>query len=188
LKERAEKWLNSDIRADVRKMSEWLKKRKVAIMTTFGWSVAIALVIIVHYMLVYMEHPEVSGETVVIYTAVEKWSPRILPLGYLIILGASLMAGALLVDFGNVLFGWITSFFLSSFIALVGAFIFVWFVLGVGQSPVLSAFGGLAIEVVLQLVFMNVFRMVFPIIPIACLLTSFVGALIRAQIHPTAGG
>jgi hypothetical protein len=186
LKEGADRWLDSDIKADIRKMANWLKKRRILILTSFWWGVSIALVIMGYYILVYVEHPEVTQGIVVVYTIVEKWAPRIQLLGYVIIIGASLIAGAQLADFGNVLYGWITSFFLSMLISVFGSFAFVWFVLGVGQSPVITAFGGLGVEVVLQLVFMNVFRMIFPFMPIGCLLTGFVGAVIRALIKPTA--
>jgi len=189
MKESAKEWLNSDIRADIGRMVEWLKRRKVEILITFGWGVAVASVIIAYYWLLYIEHPEMTqGGSVIVISGVPKWTPRILPLGYVIILITSLIVGALLVDLGKVLFSWIVSFFLSFLIAVFWGFVFVWFVLGVGQSDYVLALGSNASGWIFQIVLLIVFKMIFPIVPVASLLTSFVGAIIRAVIQPSATG
>jgi len=185
LKERVEEWWGSDIRTGVRTIAEWIKRRKVVILISFGWSVAIASVIIASYWLLYIEHPWMTLLGF-IYTEALELIPRIHPLGYIIILGASLMAGAFLVDFGKVVLCWIASLLLSFLIAVFGAFLFVWFGLGVWQNPIISGIGSATMVKIFEYVSLNVFRMVFPLVPFACLLTSFVGVMIRSIIQPSA--
>lgn len=175
-----------DIRVDLRKIAVWLKTRKVVVLINLGWIGTITSIIIVSYALLYIEHPEMTQRTITIYSHVPGWFPRILPLGYVIIVGTSLMAGALLADLGRVFWSCIISFSLSFLLSFLGAFTFVWFALGVGQNPIVLDIGFPAFALVLEYVFLNVVRMVFPIVPIACLMTSFGGAIIRSIIQPSA--
>lgn len=124
---------------------------------------------------------------VLIYTEYEKYIPRIVPLGYVIIIAASLIAGAFLVDFRKVIAYLIASLILSFLIAVLGSFIFVWFVLGVGQNPItLALANGAFVYYVVDYVMLNVLRMSFPLVPIACFLTSIVGAVLRVMFQPSA--
>lgn len=152
---------------------------------SFVWSLAIASVIVVSYWLLYVVHPEITLSGILIYTESGTYVPSIVPAGYMIILAASLIVGLFLVDFERVVVGWVASTFLSFSIAVFGSFLFVWFILGVGQNPIILAVGGRALTLVFEKVSLNVFRMFFPIVPLACLLTSIFGAIVRSIIQPS---
>lgn len=161
----------------------WLKIRKKQIATTLGWSVAIALVIIKSYWIVYLRYPVLS-EAKIIYTDVLDWTPRIDLWDLLIIFLFSLLAGAILLDIDKILYGFIASSFLSFAFAVTWSSFFIWFSIGVSEFLELFGFWT-TLQFVLYGAVKNVFRMIFPTVQMLAFFGVFLGAFVRAYLQPS---
>jgi len=180
-KEKIDKWMRASFKDDLKKMWEWIKGKKVTLLIVLGWSVAFAIITFKSYWLLYMEKPVLAQQSIIFTNIVPEWVPRLDTIDYLVMMTTSLLAGALLTEFEDIFYGWVSSLFLSFILSATLAFLFVWFSLGAGV--ILSGLGLDALIRVLELVMLNVFRMWFPIVPILSLITAFGGAFLSSIIR-----
>jgi len=167
------------------KFFRWLKTRKREIAVTLTWSIAVALVIIKSYWLLYVTHP-VLVEHGIAWTRVNEWVPRLGTLDYLLIFLMSVIAGAILVDLKNIIYSFIATVVFSFVFAVTYSSLFIWYILKWGET--LSLLGGWLAWIgdVIYVAMLSIFRMVFPLVILLCILGVFLGAFGRGILQPSA--
>lgn len=181
VKERIDRWMNASAGDDLRRMWQWLKDRKWKLLVVLGWGAAFAAITIKSYWLVYLQNPVLIKHQMVI-TRVRDWVPSLITMDYLVMIVVSTLAGALLIDLGDVLYGWLTSISLSFILSVTWAFLYVWYSLGVGMFFSNLGVADVMLPWVAEYVILNVFRMWFPFVPLMSLITGFCGAVLRSMI------
>lgn len=156
----------------------WIKGSRVQLLTVFGWTVTLLTMTVKSYWLLYIENPELVKYRLII-TGVARWVPRLQAFDYIVFIAASVLAGAMLMEFRNVLVGWSASIFLSFIFSVICMFFYVWFSLGVGLTFAEAGIEDIMSSWVLLWVGLNVFRMWFPFVPVLTLITAFFGVLFR---------
>jgi len=164
--------------------SQWLRMMKTKLLVVFLWSFTGASLIVKSYWLLYIQNP-VLIEHVMVFTHVGKWVPRLFWTDYIIIIIASLVAGAVLVDLKDVLFSWIASIFLILISSTLYMFLFVWFSLGAGAHFASLGVANIMVSWVLFYVMVNVFWMYFPVVLFFSLLISLIGSFLRSRFSPS---
>jgi len=162
-----------------------LRIMKTKLLVVFVWSFTVASLIVKSYWLLYIQNPELM-EHGMIYTRVSKWIPRLSWIDYIIIIFASLVAGAVLVDLKDILFSWIASIFLILISSTLYMFLFVWFSLGAGAYFASLGVANTMVSWVLFYTMINVFWMYFPLVLFFSLLIGFVGSFLRSTFSPSA--
>jgi hypothetical protein len=144
-------------------------------------------VLIKSYWLVYMQNPFLVSQGIAVST-----DPRYVPtLGiwdFVLLLLMSVIAGAIIVDMEIIVYSFVANVILSFAFALTYASLFVWFILGAGESLSLITPGINFLDVVestIQAAMTNIFKMML-IAPLVCLLGVFVGAFLRSYLQPSA--
>jgi hypothetical protein len=94
---------------------------------------------------------------------------------------ASLLAGYVIADVEDTLFGFLISSFLSTVISVAYSTFFIWYVLGFFRI-VNSSF----ISEIVWAASLNIFRMIFPLGLLAVFLGGLFGAFLRGYIQPSA--
>lgn len=163
----------------------WVKARKKVITTTVVWSVAVALVMIKSFWLLYVENPFLVSQGI---AASAVYVPTLGMWDFVLLLFVSIIAGAIIVDIEIVVYSFIACVILSFAFALTYASLFVWFILGVGESLSLITPGISFLDVVqstIQAGMMDVFKMIL-ITSLICLLGVLLGAFLRSYLQPSA--
>jgi hypothetical protein len=164
----------------------WLREKRKAITITLMWSLAVAVVVIKSYWLAYVENP-VLFENRIVWTSTINWMPRLTILDLILILIISLIAGALLIDLETIIYSLVANYALSFAFAVAYSTLFIWFTLGYGETFA-DAGGFLEMgPVVIYVAVRNIFRLIFPLAQIFCLLGAIIGAFIRGYLQPSAG-
>jgi hypothetical protein len=143
-----------------------------------AWSAVIAFVTIKSYWFVYVYNPELI-EYRMIRTLLSKWIPRFFIEDYLIIIAASIIVGALLMDFSQIILGWMASIIVSFIFSVFYMFLFVWVCLGVGSHLSQQGLAHLWMVMVFDPVTLNVLAMWFPFTMLLPLLAGLAGPLLR---------
>lgn len=159
--------------------------RKITLLVAFLWTLTVASIIVKSYWLMYIENP-VLIETGMIYTTVDKWVPRLSIWDHTIIVIASLVAGAVLMDIKDILCSWLASTVLSFVSSTFYMFLFVWFLLGARDYFASLGVAHTMVSWVFFYVMFNVFKMFFPLLLLLTLLIGFVGAFLRSTFSPSA--
>jgi len=181
-KERLDSWMGKSFGDDLRKLWQWIRDKRSALLVVFGWSVAFAVITLKSYWLVYVENPVLFEQSIMFFTDVAHWIPRLVMIDYVIMIIVSVLAGALLMELDDVLYGWIASIFLSFFLSVILILLFVWYPLGAGNIFSQAGTADRAVIPLAELMMVNVFRMWFPLVPVISLITVFCGALVRSYI------
>ncbi len=162
---------------------KWIKVRKKPIIIVLVWSVAVALVIIKSYWLVYLKYP-VLVEQGIAWTGIGQWVPRLDVYDLLLIFLFSTIAGAMILDIETTVYGFIATAILSFVIAGAYSFLFIWFILE--YSNLLPYLGWAVIERATTAAILNISRMTVPFVAIICLMGAMLGAFARGYFQPTA--
>jgi len=164
----------------------WLAEKKKPIIIVLLWSLGIAVVEIIPYWRVYAENP-VLFEFKIAWTQTVNLTPHISILDLIVILAMSLIAGILLIDVETVVYSLIANFALSFVFAVVYSTLFIWFSLG--YNEVFALQGGFLEwgSYISYIAARNIFRLIFPMVQIFCLLGAMLGAFVRGRIQPSAG-
>lgn len=164
----------------------WLKEHKKPIAITMVWSLAIALVVIKSYWLVYAQNSTLIDNRIA-WTQISNWVPRITILDLIIILVISIVAGAILPDIEIVVYSVLANFMLVFALAVLYSTCFIWFILGYGEF--FAASGGFLEwgSWVAYVAFKNIFRLTFPLVHIFCFIGAIIGAFVRGYIEPSSG-
>jgi len=155
-----------------------IKKRKKDIALIIAWSVVIALILIKTHQFFYWENEQFS-----IYKVpyLHYKGPVFSDLDRLLLLAASFLVTLFLSDAKSVIYGYFVSIVLSSLITVIYLFLYIWFVLELGVLLSTIPFGW---EWVLFLAIINVFRFMFPIGIVFCLIGVTVGSLTKTWLKP----
>jgi len=183
MKSRLQEWMAADIRGDLKRLGRWVRRRRTAILVVIFWSVAIGLILIKAYWLLYATTPILwdPGYRLAYAPTYSRWIPRLSETDYLIILSTSLVAGFIISDIKTTLFGFLASVLLSSSIGIAYSALFIWYILDFG-----SVFGSSFISLVVLAAFLNIFRMIFPVSILATFFGGIFGSVIRGLIQPSA--
>jgi len=168
-----------------RRISNWVNVRKTKSLVVFFWTLAIASAIVLSYWLVYLQNP-ILIKYIMIFTEIEQWIPRLSTIGYIIIFITSMIAGAVLADFEDILYAWLAVNFLSLISSILYMFFFVWFSLGAGAYFHALGIAESMFEWVMFYVGVNIFWMYFPIILLFSFGGGFLGAILRSILSPKA--
>jgi hypothetical protein len=155
-----------------------IKKRKKDIALILAWSVVIALILIKTYQFFYWENEQFSVYKV---PYLHYKGPVFSDLDRVLLLATSFLATLFLSDPKSVVYGFFVSTILSSLIAVIYLFLYIWFVLDLGVLLSTIPFGW---EWVLFLAIINVFRFMFPIGIVFCLIGVTVGSLTKMVLRP----
>jgi hypothetical protein len=157
----------------LRTLATMIRKRRRDILLIFGWTIAIALIIIVDHQQFYRTNPilEPKGIGFSNYLAPV---PNELELLLVLLIGAAV--SIVLVSVGSIVFGYFASMLLSSLITVVYMFLYNWYTLGLGNLFSGIAFGW---EWVMFMAILNVFRYVFPLVVTFSLVGVGIGGVIR---------
>lgn len=162
-------------RGDLMRFGSWLKERRVAILTVLVWTIALSMVIVREYDLVYSSPFAMDPHYRVAFApSYSPLTPRLYVPDYLVFLGASLLAGFAIRDIETVLYGFLLSILLSFFAAVTYSSAFIWYVLDFGSIVDISFLTSVVWAAIL-----TIFRMVFPIAVIAAFIGSIAGSIIR---------
>jgi hypothetical protein len=160
------------------------KEHRKPITITILWSLAVALVTIKAYWIVYLANPQLF--TGVVWTHVPDWIPHVDGWDMLVIFVISLIAGALLLEVETIIYGLITTFILSFIFTLIWATFFMWYSLGAAS---LQSLLGLtftdALSLVLYVGSRIVFGMTFPYVHFLLAAGALVGAFGRVWLQPS---
>lgn len=161
---------------------KWMKVRKKPIIIVLVWSVAVALVIIKSYWLVYLRYP-VLVEQGIAWTRIDQWVPRLDIYDLFLIFLFSIIAGAMILDIETAVYGFIATTILSFVIAGAHSFLFIWFYLE--YSNLLPYLGLAVIERATTAAILNISRMTIPFVAVLCLMGVMLGAFARGYFQPS---
>jgi hypothetical protein len=162
-------------RGDLMRVGSWLKERRIAILAVLVWTIALSLVIVREYNLVYSNPYAMDPHYRVAFApSYSPLAPRLYELDYVAFLAASLLAGFAIRDIESVLYGFLLSILLSFFATVAYSSAFIWYVLDFGSLVDISFLTSVVWAAIL-----TIFRMVFPIAVIAAFIGSIVGSIIR---------
>jgi hypothetical protein len=137
------------------------------------------------FWLLYVENPFLVSQGI---AASAVYVPTLGMWDFVLLLFVSIIAGAIIVDIEIVVYSFIACVILSFAFALTYASLFVWFILGVGESLSLITPGISFLDVVqstIQAGMMDVFKMIL-ITSLICLLGVLLGAFLRSYLQPSA--
>jgi hypothetical protein len=162
-------------RGDLMRFGSWLKESRIAILTVLVWTIALSMVIVREYNLVYTSPIAMDpGYRVAFANSYSPLVPRLYGPDYLVFLAASLLAGFAIRDIETVVYGFLLSILLSFFVTVTYSSAFIWYVLDFGSILDISFLTSVVWAAIL-----TIFRMVFPIAVIAAFIGSIVGSIIR---------
>lgn len=179
---RLQDWMESDFREDIKRLSRWIRKKRTAIVVVIFWSIAIGLILIRAYLFLYATNPILwDKEYILVYApTLSGLIPRLSATDYLMILTVSLIAGFVISDIETTLFSFLVSVLLSASIGITYVAFFIWYVLDFG-----SILGSSFISIVVLAAFLNIFRMIFPLLLLATFFGGIFGSIIRGLIQPS---
>lgn len=148
-------------------------------MLVVGWAVAIALILIKTHQIFYYENEELLIRQI---PYLHYKGPAFTDIDRLFLVAVSILMALFLAEAKSVIYGYFTAMVLSSLIAVVYLFFYIWFALGFAEllSPI--SFGW---ELGVFLAIINVFRFMVPIGIIFSLLGVALGSVIRVWLKPT---
>lgn len=155
-----------------------IKERKKDIAVIVGWVIVIMLIIVKTHEFFYLENSEFSTYKI---PYLHYKGPTFTELDKLLLVISSFVVGMILTDVKSVVYGYFASVILSFFAGTIYVFLYIWFVLGLGAAFSLIPFGW---EWVLLLAFMNVFRSLFPMGILLCLIGESIGSFVRVWLRP----
>lgn len=162
----------------VKQVKSQVGRKKKDIAVTIVWAIAVTLIIVKTHQSFYLQNKKFSVYNIP-YLHYE--GAMFSDLDRLLLVAASFLVGFILVDTKSVIYGYFASMFLAFSMAVTYVSLYVWFVLGLGEALSLSPFGW---EWAIFLGFINVFRFMFPIGLVMCLIGVVAGNFVRIWIRP----
>lgn len=149
---------------ELRKIPRWIRDNRIDILVVVGWVVTVTLILSRAYWLFY---EYLSGKyPTAIYCPWEY--PSLSWIDLLLLVASSFIAGIILSDVLQIIYGYMISMLLSSSITIISIVLYRWFIQG--GVFTLIPFGW---ELLLYYVFMNILWMMIPM----GILCSFLGVL-----------
>jgi len=178
-----QKWMEESFRGDLKRLGKWLRDKRHVALVVCLWTAALSTVIVWEYYSLYERYPFLknSGYVVAFAPTYSQYIPKLYTLDYVAVLTASLLAGFLIADVEDTLFGVIAAVVLSTLMSVVYSTFFIWYVLGFG-----SILGYSFITTVMFAALLNVFRMIFPLAVLVAFLGSIFGSFLRGLVQPSA--
>jgi len=149
----------------LKKIPGWIRDNKIDVLVVVGWVVTVTLIVSRAYWLFY-GYLNVKYPTV-IYCGWE--APSLSGIDLLLLLASSFIAGIILSDISQIIYGYVISMLLSSSITIISIVLYRWFIQG--GVFTLVPYGW---ESLIYYVFMNIFWMMLPM----GILWSFLGVLL----------
>lgn len=152
---------------------ETLSNRKGTVIATLGWTLTVTSIIFLSWKIFY-DAPKYQ---------VLKWlhspgeAPSLEGCFLLLLLIISFVFGILLTDIRSLILGFLASQLVSLMLASVCGFCFNWFIRGACNDP-LYASVPFAWEYIFFLAFVDVFRMMFPLVSVYCFIGAIFGNLL----------
>lgn len=185
MREETRRWMQSDVREDLKRLANWVKRNRKSVLVVLAWGIAMALITSKALWVAYLEGPlsfrlglDISWSLV----NVAKGVPRLGPLDYVLFLTISLVAGLLLTDLETALYSYIAAVVVLLSVAFVHAFLFIWFVLP-RQGSVVDP--GLITWIMFS-AFYSVIRLIFPFTILLTFFSSMIGAFLSDLVQPSA--
>lgn len=166
------------MKAKNRDLHKWFLQRKSIIMFITLWSIIFSLIVIKIYWMSYATNFALSYLRIP-YTDYSGPSPDILDM--LIIAVTSLVAGFVLRDAKEVVYGYVATISLAFVLGVAFVALYIWGPLGWSQELSYSTYGW---EWALLLAIWNVFRIMFPLLVANALACLIVGVFLRQYIEP----
>jgi hypothetical protein len=175
--------LPESFRGDLLRLGKWFRTKRNVVLIVCLWTAVLSFVVIWEYYSSYANNPFITYETYkVAYEPTDsEWIPKLYTVDYVVILVASLLAGFVIADVEDTLFGFIASAILSALISVAYSTFFIWYALGFGL--VLDSSD---IPTIIWAAIMNIFRMVFPLAILTVFLGGVFGSFFRGFIQPSA--
>jgi hypothetical protein len=165
---------------DLKRLSRWLKAKRVAILVALLWTAALSFLIAREYALAYDNLLAWNPDYKVAFapTLSNFFVPRLDAADYVVFLTVSVLAGFAIGEIESVLFGFAASMMLAFLTTVVYGTVFIWYVLDFGSLVNLSF-----LTTIMWAAFLNVFRMIFPIAVITVFFGSIVGSIVRDVVQ-----
>ena len=181
--ETEEEPIQESFQGDLKRVSRWLRSKRNVIIIVCLWTAVISSVTILEYYNLYETDPLLRQPGyVVAFSPTESLDfPRLYTLDYVVILVASLLAGYMIADIEDTLYGFLASGILSTLISVAYSTLFLWYVLGLDRTYDFSF-----ITTIIWAASLNVFRMLFPIALLTVFLGSLFGSFFRGYFQPSA--
>jgi hypothetical protein len=142
---------------------EFLKRRKIDLIVVLAWSVAVSLVLIKTYNIFYAE--SFLSQRQIAYLSYT--GPTFTDLDLLLLGATSLVVAILLTDIKSIIYGFFTTILGAFTISTLYIFTYIWFVLDYVRSLGVIPWGW---EDAAFLAMVNVFRFIFPMGILCCLM------------------
>jgi len=158
----------------LKKISGWIRNNKKDISVVVAWIVTVTLILSRSYWLFY-EYLNVKFPGV-IYCGWE--APSLSEIDSLLLLVSSFIAGMMLSDISQIIYGYLISMLLSSSITIISIVLYRWFI----QRGwfILVAYGW---ESLLYYVFTNIFWMMIPMGILCSFLGVLLGGLLKQWLY-----
>lgn len=155
-----------------RRLVDSLRRRKIDLVVILAWSFAVSLVLIKTYNIFYAE--SFLSQRQIAYLSYK--GPTFTELDLLILAATSLVVALMLTDIRSVIYGFFTTIIGSFTISSVYVFAYIWFVLEYARSHGSIPWGW---EDAAFLAIVNVFRFIFPMGILCCLMGITLGIFIK---------
>ncbi|MCK4477705.1 hypothetical protein KAU88_04165 [Candidatus Bathyarchaeota archaeon] len=162
----------------VRNFRAQIQRNKKDIAIIIVWTIVISLILIKTHQFFYLDNEQFSVYKI---PYLQYAGPTFTEFDRLLLLATSFLVGIILVDIKNIVYGYFASMFLSSLIAVVYVFIYIWFTLGLVETLSRLPFGW---ELALFFGIANVFRFMIPAGMLFCLIGVLTGNIIRTMLKP----
>jgi hypothetical protein len=166
------------MRGPFRNLLAKVKRNRRDISVVLGWVAAISLIIIATHQSFYITDEAFSTYKI---PYLQYRGPVFTDIGKLLLLVAGAIAGILIRDVKEMIYGYFAAMFLTFSIALLYIFLYIWYPLGLG--PLLSGipFGW---ELALFMAFGNVLRFLIPFGLLFSLLGLVAGNFLKTLLMP----
>ena len=188
MSEETRRWMQSDVRDDIKRFANWLKRNRKSVLVVLVWGIAMALITSKGIWAVYLENPSRFRLGLNISWGllnVAEGTPRLASLDYVLFIAISLIAGLILNDIEIALYGYIAAVVVLFSVAFVHAFLFIWFVLPQQGSAIIDP--GFITQIMWS-AFLTVVRLVFPGVLLITFFSNLLGAFLGDLVQPFARG
>jgi hypothetical protein len=158
---------------ELRKIPEWIRDNRTDVLVVIGWTAAVTVILSRACWLFYEYLNVKFGAT---YCGWE--CPSLNSIDLLLLLASSFIAGIILSDVSQIIYGYLISMLLSSSITVISIFLYRWFIQGD-----LLAFIPYGWEYILYFVFNNVFWMMLPMGILCSFLGVLLGGLLKQWLY-----